>query len=60
MPTRADVADAIARLDRADLRAARWFGAKGRAIADVRLDEAFVLDPVAAMMILANSKRQVR
>ena len=45
--TRADVAEAVARLDRVAIAAQRWFGAKGRAITDIHLDEAFVLDPAA-------------
>lgn len=42
--TRSDVAAALARLDVADLADRRWFGAKGRAVTAVRLDEAFALD----------------
>jgi trehalose synthase-fused probable maltokinase len=42
--TRADVAAAVARLDRDAITAARWFGAKGRSIVAIDLDDAFVLD----------------
>ncbi len=44
IPTRPDVASAVAALDRAALAGARWFGARGRTIVEVDLDEAFVLD----------------
>ena len=44
---RATVADAISRLDVAAIERARWFGAKGRRITAITLDEAFVLDDVA-------------
>ena len=43
-PTRADVARALSAFDPGLIAGARWFGAKGRAIVDVDLDEAFVLD----------------
>lgn len=43
-PDRADVAVALARLDRTALAEARWYGAKGRGIVRVDLDEAFALD----------------
>ncbi len=46
-PTRAEVAEAVAGLDRDEMAGARWFGAKGRSIAAIDLDEAFVLDDVA-------------
>jgi maltose alpha-D-glucosyltransferase/alpha-amylase len=42
--TRADVVAAVDRFDRADLAKRRWFAAKGTAVTDLRLDEAFVLD----------------
>jgi trehalose synthase-fused probable maltokinase len=45
--TRAVVADVLDRLDRTELAAQRWFGAKGRAVEAIRLDQAFVLDPTA-------------
>ena len=45
--TRALVADALDRLDRAELAGRRWFGGKGRRVEAIRLDEAFVLDDVA-------------
>ena len=44
MTDRAAVAAALASLDRATLTERRWFGAKGRAIQRIHLDEAFVLD----------------
>lgn len=55
MTTRDDVADAMGRLDREALAAARWFGGKGRRIEHIALDEAFVLpgDPATAPPILA-------
>ena len=47
MLDRSIVADAIARLDVPAIEAARWFGAKGRPITAVTLDEGFVLDEAA-------------
>ena len=47
MLDRPTVAAAIARLDVPTIEGARWFGAKGRSITAVALDEAFVLDEVA-------------
>ncbi len=44
MTDRAAVAAALAGLDRATIAERRWFGAKGRSIVDIHLDEAFVLD----------------
>jgi maltose alpha-D-glucosyltransferase/alpha-amylase len=44
-PTRADAEAALTRLDLAAIADQRWFGAKGRTIARVELDEAFILDP---------------
>ncbi len=46
MLDRSTVADAVARLDVPVIEGARWFGAKGRSITDVALDEAFVLEGV--------------
>ncbi|MEX2184261.1 MAG: hypothetical protein WEC14_07415, partial [Chloroflexota bacterium] len=45
--TRDEVEAAIRRLDCASLEDARWFGAKGRRVELVELDEAFVLDAAA-------------
>ncbi len=45
------VAAALAALDRAELGSARWFGAKGRAVTAVTLDEAFVLDEGAGHVL---------
>lgn len=47
MTARSEVETALTDLDRATLARQRWFGAKGRAIRDVQLDEAFVLDEAA-------------
>jgi maltose alpha-D-glucosyltransferase/alpha-amylase len=61
---RGDVAAAVAHLDRDAIAGARWFGAKGRAISRVELDEAFVLDESAphvlavATLTLDDRKRQ--
>ena len=51
IPTRAEVVLAVAALDREALAAARWFGAKGRAIDEIDLDEAVVLDPAAGHVL---------
>lgn len=45
--TRAEVEAALASLPPSAIADARWFGAKGRAIARIELDEAFVLDTAA-------------
>ena len=47
MTDRSTVQAALDGLDRATLVEQRWFGAKGRRIQDVQLDEAFVLDAAA-------------
>ena len=47
MLDRSTVAAAIAGLDVPAIEGARWFGAKGRSVTAVALDEAFVLDGVA-------------
>lgn len=52
-PTRSDVAHAVAELDRAGLTAARWFGAGGRSIVDLELDEAVVLDDAGGHVLAA-------
>jgi trehalose synthase-fused probable maltokinase len=49
--SRATVEAAVAGLDLHALAAARWFAAKGQAIARVELDEAFVLDPVGSHVL---------
>ncbi len=48
---RAAVAAAVAALDRDAIAAARWFGAKGRTIRGIGLDEAFVLDDDAGHVL---------
>lgn len=45
------VAAALAGLDRDAMAGARWFGAKGRGITGVTLDEAFVLDAQAGHVL---------
>ncbi len=47
MTDRSTVQAALDGLDRATLVEQRWFGAKGRRIQDLQLDEAFVLDAAA-------------
>ncbi len=42
--TRVEVAAAVTALDRDGITSSRWFGAKGRTITQVALDESFVLD----------------
>jgi len=49
--TRADVATALDGLDRGEIAAARWFGAKGRSIATIALDEAVILDDGASHVL---------
>src|SRR5260221_5534153 len=44
-PSRTEVARVLEGLDRTELAAARWYGAKGVAIEGVELQAAFVLDP---------------
>jgi trehalose synthase-fused probable maltokinase len=56
-PSRADVAAAVDRLDRAAIADARWFGAKGRAIVGAGLDHAFVLDAAAPHVLAIVSLR---
>src|SRR6185295_5219604 len=62
--TRSDVARALAALDRGEIAAARWFGAKGRSIATIELEEAVVLDDAAphvlaiAALALDDGERQ--
>jgi len=46
-PDRDTVETALRGLDRVSLAEARWYGAKGRAITAIDLDEAFVLDEAA-------------
>jgi len=47
----AAVEAAIAALDRDAIATARWFGAKGRTITTIALDEAFVLDEVVPQVL---------
>ena len=49
--THTKVAAAVARLDPDAITAARWFGAKGRSIAAIHLDAAFVVDEAAPHVI---------
>ncbi|HEX5149389.1 MAG TPA: hypothetical protein VFW02_09930, partial [Candidatus Limnocylindrales bacterium] len=46
-PTRAAVEAALAGFDREALATSRWFGAKGRTVKAVALEDAFVLDDAA-------------
>lgn len=63
-PSRAEVASALTRLDHAAIVGQRWFGAKGRSIVALHLDEAFILDAAAphvlaiATMTLDDRSRQ--
>jgi hypothetical protein len=52
---RAAVATALQLLDLESLARARWFGAKGRTIDAIALDEAFVLDEAAPHVLAIAS-----
>lgn len=55
MTTRAEVQAALDGLDRARLTEQRWFGAKGRTIQRLELDEAFVLDEAAPHLLAVTT-----
>src|SRR5918994_5407227 len=59
--SRAAVEAAVGALDLAEIAVARWFGAKGPAIASIALEEAFVLDDrrghVLAIVAVTTSDR---
>ncbi len=51
LSTRAEIEDAVGRLDLESIAVARWFGAKGRVVIAATLDEAFVLDDAAPQVL---------